>query len=116
MAYEFRNGKVYEVKEVDLTEIEKEVKQVVAYINQQNDLIKPLSSNVERLKNELNQEILKYENAIERAKERYNADISNNEKTILTYKNEIEKAKNVLEDKREVIKTAFPEANNVIGF
>lgn len=105
MSYKIENGKVYKVEEVNVEEIEKEVKQVVNYIKQCDEQEKP------------------YLSAIATKRKELEAYIEQKEKEIASYQvvvDQTEKkkadAKAQLLDKKEIIAQLFPEDNGFLGF
>lgn len=105
MNYEVRNGKVYEVKEVNMQDLEKEIKQAVSFINQHKQSMTPFSNEIVLKKQELARIIQKY-----------NADIANLEAEVNKHMVEIEKAKNSVADKKEIIEKLFPNEKSILGF
>ena len=105
MAYELRNGKVYEVKEVNVNEIEKEVKQTVEFIKQHTEAQKPYLSAVAAKKNELAQ-----------LTERYNKEIASFQLVINEHNAKIDEAKAKLADKKEIIAKLYPNYKSYLGF
>lgn len=105
MAYKIENGKVYEIREVNVSEIEKEIKQAIEFIKQYESKQQPYLSAIAKKKDELNAIVA-----------RYNNEIASYQKFVDESAAEIEKAKATLTDKKEIIAQLFPNYNSVLGF
>lgn len=116
MAYELRNGKYYKVEEVDLTNIEKEVKQAIAFIEQQKNSILPLSERVKAIELKKQQEVDKLKQEIERIELTYSNEIEAYNAEIAKYEAKILSAKESLNDKANIIKDVFPNDSIKLGF
>lgn len=116
MAYELRNGKYYKVEEVDLANIEKEAKQAVAFIAQQENSIAPLKERANSIELKKQQEIEKLNQEIARISQTYNAELDAYNSEIAKYEAKIVSAKESLNDKVDIIKAAFPNEALKLGF
>lgn len=115
MKYELRDGKYYEIKEVNLVEIEKEVKQVITYVQQQEASKKPYDDKVISLQREKEKKLAVLQNEILVVTEQYNTDIKAYQEKSDEYKVLIDNAKTSLKEKEEIIKGAFPNESQNLG-
>ncbi len=105
MSYKIENGKVYKIEEVNTTEIEKEVKQVVNYIKQCDEQEKPYLTAIASKEKEK----AAYNEKIDKEIANYQAVVDQTEKK----KNE---AKAQLLEKKEIISQLYPEYSSFLGF
>lgn len=97
MSYRIENGKVYEVKEVNVSEIEKEVKQAVEFIKQHENAKTPYLSAVAKKKAEF-----------KTIEERYKKEIESYEAVVRDHDLKIQEAKSGLAEKKEIIENLLP--------
>lgn len=105
MSYKIENGRVYEIKEVDVSEIEKEVKQVAAFIKQHTDAQKPYLNAIATKQAE--------KRAFE---EKIDREIASYQLVIDEHARKIADAQANLIDKKEVIAQLYPQHKDVLGF
>lgn len=105
MSYRIENGKVYEVKEVNVSEIEKELRQAADFIKQHETAKTPYLNAIAKKKEELR--------VIE---ERYNKEISNYEVVVNEHDQKIKEAKLQLAEKKEIIQTLFPNYKDFLVY
>ena len=105
MSYKIENGKIYEVKEINAADLEKEVKQAVAFVEQHKSALAPFESEITLKKAELNRLITKYEDEIKLLQDEVNKHYA-----------AIETAKSSVSDKKEIIEQLYPDAKNILGF
>lgn len=105
MSYKIENGKIYEVKELNKVEFEKEVKQAVAFIKQHKNDALPFESEIVLKKAEFN-----------KLTEKYTSEINALQAEVKKHTDAIEAAKASLDDKKEIIAQLYPDASKVLGF
>lgn len=105
MSYKIENGKVYKVEEVDVNEIEKEVKQAVAFIKQHSDAQKPYLTSIAMKQEErraFNQKI--------------DGEIASYQLVVDDHSRKIAEAQASLIDKKDVITQLYPQHKDILGF
>jgi hypothetical protein len=105
MSYKVENGKVYEIKEVNASEIEKEIKQVIEFIKQHETAKQPYVNALEKKVEEFRV-----------IKERHEKEIASYQAVVDEHDQKISEAKSQLLDKKEVIDQLFPNYKDTLGF
>ena len=115
MSYEVRNGKFYKVEEIDLTNLKKEVTQVLNFISQQEASIVPLVERKNAINNKKAAEIEKLNQEIKRISTVYDSEMNAYDAEIARYNEKISTATESLREKAEIIKIALPnEASKLV--
>ena len=103
--YKVENGKVYEVKEVNVADLEKKVKQVVNYVKQCDDKATPYTRAIATKENELKV-----------ITDRYNREIATLQATVEGFEVKKNEAKAELLEMKDVIVQLYPEDSKLLGF
>lgn len=105
MAYKVENGKVYEIREIDVSEIEKEVKQKVAFIKQYTEARKPYLNAIAQKEAEK-----------KAAMEKFDREIASYQLVADEHSKKIVEAQAGLVEKKEIIVSLYPEHKEILGF
>lgn len=116
MSYKMIDGKLYEVKEVDATQLRIEVEQCLRVVNEQNGVITANENQIKTLEAQFDAQINNLQAQIKAIEERKVKACVPNQVNITNAKQKIEEIKSRLEEKKEAIKEMLPEAADKLGF
>lgn len=123
MNYKIIDGKVYKVEEVSTDDLKIEVEQVIGVVNEQNEKKRQLLTQLSKTQEPIDSQIVSLENqlasiniALENLKNKKISIINSYNPLLLDCDDKIQKAKNTLSDKQEIIKSLLPEQSKKLGF